>query len=55
MNSSRQRKRELVAGSFKPRNPLAMAARARKAGAHGPDRRADRRAARLALRKRESD
>ena len=55
MNSSRQRKRELVGGSFKPRNPLVVAARARKAGAHGPDRRADRRAARLALRRHEPD
>jgi hypothetical protein len=51
MNSTRQRKRGLVEATFKPRNPLAVLARSRQAGSHSPDRRAERRRARQALRK----
>ena len=49
MNATRGRKRVLVVGRLKPRNPLVVAARARKAGEHRPDPRAERRKARLQL------
>jgi hypothetical protein len=51
MSSAKRRKRELVAVTFKPRNPLVALAHARHAGSHAPDRRAERRQARLALKK----
>ena len=51
MTSAKKRKRDLVAATFKPRNPLVALALARQAGSHSPDRRAERRRARLALRK----
>ena len=51
MSSAKRRKRDLVAATFKPRNPLVALARARRAGSHSPDRRAERRRARQALKK----
>jgi hypothetical protein len=55
MNATRGRKRVLVVGRLKPRNPLVVPARSRKAGEHRPDPRAERRKARLQLRKEDPD
>ena len=55
MNAARGRKRALAVGRLKPRNPLVVPARSRKAGEHQPDPRAERRKARLQLRKDDLD
>jgi hypothetical protein len=55
MNAARGRKRALAVGRLKPRNPLVVPARSRKAGEHRPDPRAERRKARLQLRKEDPD
>ncbi len=55
MNAVRGRKRALTAGQLKPRNPLVVPARSRKAGEHRPDPRAERRKARLQLKKEDLD
>ena len=55
LNAARGRKRALAEGRLKPRNPLVVPARSRKAGEHRPDPRAERRKARLQLRKEDPD
>ena len=51
MTAGRAAKRKVVAAKVRPRNPLAIAARKRSAGPHGPSRKAERAAAKVRLKK----